>query len=222
MSSGIRFKWQGSHISIMTAFDADSPSAAITGITKADPAVVSYTGTAVPIGGVIYISGVLGMTEVNDKAFIVGAGSSAGSAKLHGVDSTGYTTYTSGGHFDVGIWSEFCELTNWNRTGASKTQIPATTICSDEEEFETGLPGQGSLALSFNYAPDTVAAQMALETWDQSGGVFGIRRQLPRNGGTRTYLGTVQQQSETAGNGGLWTATANVQLTGPFLYQAAA
>lgn len=222
MSSGIRYKFHGSHVSIMTEFGADSPSQTITAISKADPAVVSYTGTAVPIGGVIYITGVVGMTEVNTNAFIVGAGSTAGSAKLHGVDSTGYTTYVSGGRFDVGVWSEFCEVTNWNRTGASKTQIPATTICSDEEEFETGLPGQGTLALSFNYAPDTVAAQIALDTWDSSGGVFGIRRQLPKNGGTRTYLGTVQQQSDTAGVGGLWTATANIQLTGPYLYQAAA
>jgi len=215
MSSGLRYKFQGSHISIMTGFGADSPSQAITGISKASPAVVTYTGPTVAPGAVVYISGVGGMIEVNNRVFIAGTGSSAGSLKLFDVDSTGYTAYTSGGHFDVGEWSEFCEVKNWNRTGASKTQNDVSTVCSTEQEFESGLPGPGTLALTFNYAGDTSTAQIALTAWDANSEKFGIKRQLPSNGGTRVYIGTVQQMSDTGGVNGVWEASANIQLTGP-------
>ena len=215
MSSGLRYKFQGSHISVLTAFDANSPTQAITGVTRADPAVVTYTGVAVAPGDVIYITDVGGMIELNNRVFIVGDGSTAGSAKLFDVDSTGYTAYTSGGHFDVGSFSEFCEVKNWNRTGASKTQNDVSTVCSTEQEFESGLPGPGSLALTFNYAGDTSTAQIALAEWDASSDTFAIKRELPKNGGTRIYLGTVQQLSDTGGVNGVWEASANIQLTGP-------
>jgi hypothetical protein len=70
---------------------------AITAITKANPAVVSSAGHNFTNGEAIFISGVVGMTEVNNRWFTV-AGAVAGvSYQLSGVNSTGYTTYTSGG-----------------------------------------------------------------------------------------------------------------------------
>lgn len=215
MASGLRYKFQGSRIAIQTDFAADSPSPTITGITQANPAVVSYTGTTVNPGDVIYISGVLGMVDINNRVAIVGDGSTAGSATLFDIDSTGYAAYTGGGNFDIASWSDFCEVKQWNRTGASKTQNDVSTICSTELEFESGLPGPGSLSLTFNYAGDTSNAQIALAAWDASSEKFGILRELPSNGGTRVYIGTVQQLSDTGGVNGVWEASATIQLTGP-------
>ena len=216
MSSGLRYKFQGSHISLTTDFEAGSPPAnVITGITKANPCVISYTGTAVVPGDVIQVVGALGMIELNGRTFIVDTGSTPGSAKLFDTDSTGYTAWSSSGHFDTATWSEFCEVKNWNRTGASKTQNDVSTVCSTEQEFESGLAGPGSLALTFNYAGDTAAAQIALTAFDRSGDKIGIKRVLPNNGGTRIYIGTVQQMSDTGGVNGVWEASATIQLTGP-------
>jgi len=213
MSSGLRYKFQGSHISILTAFSTDSPAQAITAITQADPPVVTSAGHGLSDGDVVYITGVVGMTDVNNRAFIANVLSSS-TFELFDQDSTGYTAYTSGGELQVGAWSEFCEVKNWSRTGASKTQIDVSTVCSNAQEFESGLPGLGTLALTFNYAGDTSSAQQALEDWDASSGTMAIKRQLPSNGGTRVYLGTVQQMSDTGGVGGVWEASANFQLTG--------
>jgi hypothetical protein len=73
----------------------------ITGITKANPAVVTATAHGFANGDWVFISGVGGMTQVNGKSFIV-AGVTTNTFQLTtldgvNVDSTAYTTYTSGG-----------------------------------------------------------------------------------------------------------------------------
>lgn len=72
----------------------------ITGITQANPAVVSVVNT-LGAGDQIYIDGVKGMTELNDTAFIVRnpTGTTVELETLAGasVDSTGFGAYISGG-----------------------------------------------------------------------------------------------------------------------------
>lgn len=72
----------------------------ITGVTKANPCVVSVTNSYA-VGEWVYISGVSGMTQLNGRYFIVAA-RAAGSITLddlfgNPVDSTNYGTWTSGG-----------------------------------------------------------------------------------------------------------------------------
>lgn len=71
----------------------------ITGITKANPAVVTYSGSDTYANGDrVIISGVLGMTEVNNREFTVAnVDTGANTFELSGINSTTYTTYTSGG-----------------------------------------------------------------------------------------------------------------------------
>lgn len=70
-------------------------SEAITGITKANPAVVTSAGHDRETGDRVYITGVAGMTEVNGNVYTV-TKLDANTFSL-GVNSTGYGTYTSGG-----------------------------------------------------------------------------------------------------------------------------
>jgi hypothetical protein len=71
----------------------------ITGITKANPAVVTYTGADTYANGdKVIISGVVGMLEVNNREFTVAnVNTGANTFELSGVNSTAYTTYASGG-----------------------------------------------------------------------------------------------------------------------------
>jgi hypothetical protein len=73
----------------------------ITGITQANPAVVTSAAHGFSNGDWVFITGVGGMTQVNGKSFIV-AGKTTNTFQLHtldgtNVDSTAYTAYTSGG-----------------------------------------------------------------------------------------------------------------------------
>lgn len=78
-----------------------SAAVAITGITKADPAVVTAPGHTLESGDTIMPSGVGGMTQVNGNVYIVANPTATTFALLdrtsRNVDSTGYGTYTSGG-----------------------------------------------------------------------------------------------------------------------------
>lgn len=74
---------------------------AITGITKANPAVVTSANHGRSNGDIVYIAGVQGMTQVNtgnsEVAYVV-AGATTNTFQLTGIDSSGYGSYTSGGH----------------------------------------------------------------------------------------------------------------------------
>lgn len=225
MAAGKRYKWQGTTIQFLTSFTPDTahPSLTITDITSAKPAVVSYTGSVDPVDGdVIQIVDVVGMTEVNDAQFIVdNVNPTAGTFELFDVDSTGYGDYVSSGSFDIGQFSNFCELTGYNRTGATSPDIPATSICSTAEEIEVGLAGFGSTALDYNFAPQT-AIQKSLEAFHTSGEMTAVKITLPKNGGIMVLLGFVQQTNEQASNGTLWTGSATLRNTGPRFDLAAA
>jgi len=73
----------------------------ITGITQANPGVVTSTAHGYSNGNTIVISGVVGMTQVNGKRFKV-ANVTANTFELQTIDgtnvnTTSYTAYTSGG-----------------------------------------------------------------------------------------------------------------------------
>jgi hypothetical protein len=73
----------------------------ITGITQADPGVVSITSHGYSNGDTVVISGVVGMTEVNGKRFKV-ANVNTNDFELQDIDgvdidTTSFTAYTSGG-----------------------------------------------------------------------------------------------------------------------------
>ena len=73
----------------------------ISGITQANPAVVTATSHGYSNGDEVVITGVVGMTEVNGKRFLV-AGKTTNTFQLTNKDganinSSSFTTYTSGG-----------------------------------------------------------------------------------------------------------------------------
>jgi hypothetical protein len=78
----------------------------ITGITRADPGVVTVASAhGLSNGDEVFLSGVVGMTEVNNRQFKV-AGVTSTTFELQDmsgadVDTSGYTAYTSGGSMDV-------------------------------------------------------------------------------------------------------------------------
>lgn len=78
---------------------------AITNITQAAVAVVTVADTS-PLtdGAVVSITGVIGMTQVNDIEFTISIINST-TLQLVSVDSTGYTAYTSGGSITYAVTS---------------------------------------------------------------------------------------------------------------------
>lgn len=71
-------------------------TAAITGITQANPAVVTVAGHGRSTDDVVYLSGIGGMTALNGAAYAITV-TDTDHFKLDGIDSTGFAAYTSGG-----------------------------------------------------------------------------------------------------------------------------
>lgn len=71
----------------------------ITGITKANPAVLTYAGADIFSNGMkVFVQSVAGMVEVNNREFTVAnVNVGANTFELSGVNSTAYGTWTSGG-----------------------------------------------------------------------------------------------------------------------------
>ena len=68
----------------------------ISAVTKANPAVVTLAAHGFSNGDRVYITGVGGMVELKNREFTV-ANVTSNTFELSGINSTGYTTYTSGG-----------------------------------------------------------------------------------------------------------------------------
>lgn len=218
MSAGKRFKFQGSTIAVGASYSATD--VVITGISKASPAVVTAVAHGLTAGTVVKLSDIVGMTELNDEIVIIDT-ILTDSFALVGVDSTNYTTYVSGGVANAAVFSNWCELTGYNRQGGSSPEIPATTICSTAQEFEIGLPDYGTTQIDYNFAPRT-AIQIALMTLYASGEKMAVKVTLPKSGGILTQLGFVQQMSEQAAESTLWTGSMTIRNTGPRFDQAGA
>lgn len=102
---------------------------AITAATKASPCVVTAAGHGFANNEVVHIGSVAGMVELNNRAFTV-AGRTATTINLQdpagtSVDSTTYTTYTSGG----AVWKEPSDNTiTWTAVdGAAKYAVYKAT-----------------------------------------------------------------------------------------------
>ena len=91
------------YMRVITAGAHETESAkTITGITKADPAVVTISSHGYSNGDEVFITGVVGMTQVNNRNFkVTNLGANTFSLQLMDgstdLESTGFTTYTSAG-----------------------------------------------------------------------------------------------------------------------------
>lgn len=83
----------------------------ITGATAANPVVLTVVGHGFSDGDEVYISGIVGMTELNGRSFFV-ANADTDDFELEGEDGTAYTAYVSGGS----VAQTFVKITDGNAT----------------------------------------------------------------------------------------------------------
>jgi hypothetical protein len=213
MSAGKRYKFNGSTFGVQTSLTG---SQTVTGITQADPGVVSSTAHGNVTGDVVKLSSIQGMTQVNGKLFAVD-NEASGTYELAGTDTTGYDAFVTGspanGIAQRVVFSAFCELTGVNQQGGAADQIEVSTICSTAKEFEQGLADSGTLSLDFNWAGNE-SVQTALNAAKISGDQVAFKVTMPGDGGKVIMLGTVTQTSFQGQVNGVWKASCSIKLTG--------
>ena len=207
MAAGKNVKFQGSQLAIAAAKAATKT---ITGITKANPAVVTSTAHGYANGDPVFIAAVVGMTELNG-AWYIATNITANTFELRGVDSTGYGTYVSGGTAQDPVWSTWCEVNGWNVSGGQAAEIDVTTICSTAKEYETGLQDFGTVSTDYNFVPKT-SIQTFLATARASAETVPMRLTLAASQGVITYLMGITQVSYSGQVDGKWEGSATLRI----------
>jgi len=130
--SGVAGSWKVTAISGdgqeegLPGISIDPAAVSITAITQADPAVVTVASHGFDNGDIVNITGIVGMTELNDRHFVIG-GQTGTTFQLLNEDSTGFTAWSSAGT----VAATFVEHTldkdvtiTWNAVaGASRYRI---------------------------------------------------------------------------------------------------
>jgi hypothetical protein len=137
-------------------------SKGITVITQANPAQVTATAHGYSNGDVVKITSVGGMTEVNNKFFIVEV-VDADNYTI-GVDSTAYTAYTSGGggeKVDTFDAPALCEYYKGRRYFGRTPTRPTTIFASESGIYDNYvLPGTITAASPFILSLTDVSEQL--------------------------------------------------------------
>jgi hypothetical protein len=147
---------------------------AITGITKADPAVVAHSGADPTVGNYVVLI-VEGMTEVNARVFRVATVSAGVSFELEGEDSTLYGTFGSGTFSELTFGTSLGTVRGVAVSGGEFDFVDTTTI---HDKIMTQLPSIASaleFALENRWEPGNaalIAMRAASDAKAQKGFIF--------------------------------------------------
>jgi len=178
----------------------------IAGATQAGPCVLTITGHALTTNDEIYISGVVGMTELNGRFFrVVNLGANTVSLKdLFGnaVNSTDYTAYASAG------------------TAAPVYEVTSPYAEADLEDFQFDQEGNIAYFVSRGYAPYKLtrvsATAWTFATYARTADPFTGADKYP--GAVAFYEGCLYMGSSNDYPDRLWR-TRGPQATGATRYE---
>ena len=140
---------QRSRLRIHTAVGATKT---ITAISAANPCVVTATHDF-QVGDIVVLNGIVGMTELNGRAFRVSAISTTVDFTLDSVDSTGYTAYVSGGTAIEQTMTVVGNIKDFSIDQDAPTEIDVTNLDSTRKEFMIGLAGSWTMSCSMDIDP---------------------------------------------------------------------
>lgn len=132
---------------------------AISGITKASTCVVTATGHGLVSGTEVVISGVVGMTQLNDKLFTITT-IDENTFSLDGVDSSSYGAYTSGGTIYYGTFYaakesvRMAEFTSGNSTANSHWGAVGVSNMMDPVDYNFNPP-LGGISINTKFGNGT-------------------------------------------------------------------
>jgi hypothetical protein len=178
---------------IFSVSSTEAAAKTITGITAANPPVVTAAAHGYVNGSIVRISSVVGMTQVNDRAFVV-ANQTTNTFELKGINGTGYTPYGSGGQ---AFGQTMVAVAKCSKIGpgfnGQAPKIDITHLRSTGTETLLGIPDFGEMPLGMWDETDT--GQTRLQALHESGSTVAFSITLQTTGRVAAFLGQVMQYS---------------------------
>ncbi|HYC00347.1 MAG TPA: phage tail tube protein [Candidatus Limnocylindrales bacterium] len=117
--------WKNVGVDVQTAL---ASAITINAISKANPGVVTYTGTD-PSNGDYVLVAATGMTELNDRVFrVANVNGAANTFELEGENTTDYGTFVSGSFQVITFGASFNILQTFDVSGGDPEYADTTTI----------------------------------------------------------------------------------------------
>jgi hypothetical protein len=117
----------------------------LTAITKATGAVCTSATHGLTVGQVVVFASIAGMTELNGVAALITAQDT--NTFTVNIDTTLYTTYTSGGTATPQTMTLVENVLDYQRNGDEADRIDSTNLQSIKKEYIVGLSGEGSISM---------------------------------------------------------------------------
>lgn len=197
---------------------ANGSSKVISGATAANPVVITSTAHGLSNGTVVFIDSVVGMVELNGRAFVT-ANVATDTFELKGVDGTAYTTYASGGTALPKTMTEVENVKNVTLFEGTTPEIPITNLRSRRQEYLVDIPdsGNGSLTIDIGSASDVGQARLrALRTLTTAEAFTATLR----DGRVAAFVAFVQSFPVNAGTGQAVGGNVALRITGEESYFA--
>jgi hypothetical protein len=184
----------------------------ISAITEAAIAKVTFGAAhGFSVGDVVTFAAIGGMVELNGTTTMVIA--VEGTTIIYiDVDTTGYTTYTSGGTATAATYTVIGEVVSIDRADDEAAEIPTTHLLSTRHEYLMGIPGSLKANVSVNFIPDN-AGQLACRAAQIARTLIGFRITYS-DGGVRTFDGYVMGLSENVAVDGKADGTISIRGSG--------
>lgn len=131
---------------------------AVTALTKADPGVATSASHGLANGDIVKFSVTDGMVELDEQVVRI-ANVATDTFELEDLDTTSYSTWSSGTAAEVSAWSTLCQATSLNIGNASPTELDGSDFCSKKTETLYGLPGATSGTIDLQHDAQLAALQ---------------------------------------------------------------
>ena len=183
----------------------------ITAATQANPCVLTSAAHGLTDGALVKLAAIGGMTQLNGQVAVIQV-LTANTFALLGVDSTGYTAYTSGGTA-TGVLAKAINVTGFSGFDGQSGEIDVRDFDSGSTEFLGGLADAGQVTLNVQIS-DTDDGQNARRASQRAGGVVTPFLLTFRNARFRSFRGFVRSFSEQGAVDGVITGTVAIRISG--------
>lgn len=208
-------KWSNVIISMQSALAATKT---ITGITKANPGVVTSAAHGYANGDYVFLT-VNGMHQLNERVARV-ANVAANTFELEGIDTTNFDTFSSGTAQVITFGTSITSATSVSASGGDFDFIDTTTIHTNARTQQPGLPNAATF--SFDNIHDAAdAGLLAMKTASDSQARRAFKFQWGTGGQIMVFAGYVGANLLPQGQAqGLVTTATVITMNGTPSYYA--
>ena len=191
----------------------------LSGITNANPAVLSAAAHGLLNGAIGYISLVSGMEQLLGQAISVDA-PTAGTFAAEGVNTTDYGTFVSASLIPVATWLTLAKSTSYTIGGGAGSEIDTTVLLDEFDQSETGNLAAQTVQVS-GFSDFQLPAMQTLRT-AAIGSKLTVFRLSLENGERRVFCGVPTLPGESMSVKHLATGDFTINVKGQVLFLGAA